>query len=113
METQREADPKGDTVLCIGPTVEIPPLPEAEPERMRVIPFEEYARDMDLLGCMIDEHVIETSDTPGLAIFIHNRGGPEARAEGLLALLPVARKLYERIRSAVKNEGDEGASEGT
>lgn len=100
--TRREADPERDTVLCIGPPVDLAPHAEAGPPS---ITFQTFAQDLDLLGDMIDGHEIANCDTSSVAEFIHNRGGPEDRAAGLLALLPIARKVLERI--AGKNQDDE------
>ncbi len=61
------------------------------------IPFAQYAEGLDLLGSLIDDREADNCDTSSLAMFIHNKGSAEDRAEGLLAILPVARRLYDRM----------------
>ncbi len=64
------------------------------------IPFEQYAEDLDLITCMIDDRGmtdVEGFDASDLAVFISNKGSAADRAEALLAIVPVARRLYDRI----------------
>lgn len=60
------------------------------------------ADDLDLLDEMIADsgmHDVESCCASDLATFIFNSGAAEDRAEALVAVLPVAARLYRRLEA--------------
>jgi len=83
----------GDTTLKISPPVQL-----TEGAEGRVVPFAEVSEAISIVGLLIDSYSGDVTG-PGpsdLGTFIHNNGNEEECCEALLALAPIARRVYER-----------------
>lgn len=68
---------------------------ERAPERT----FSLTGKDLDFLDEIVNDHgVFDVEDPSGaeLATYVHNAGDPDDRAEMLILMLPIARRVYWR-----------------
>lgn len=70
------------------------PRPKRAPQMIR---FEDFAENLAVLNLMIDDcWEVDFPAASDVAIFIENNGSIQERAEALLAVLPTAKRVFER-----------------
>jgi len=74
-----------------------PPRDDDGGESVPAIDFPTFAEHMETLVNMIDSHVdIKSPECAALGTFICNHGTKEDNAEALLAIMPVATRVFQR-----------------